>query len=86
MDDVIIFGANQDEHDTRLTATLRRLQEAGVILNSQKCEFRKHTMKFLKHIVSGDDITADPKKMPAILEMPPPSCVTELSRFMGVVH
>ena len=41
MDDVIVFGSSQEEHDTRLIATLEQLEEVGVTLNSQKCEFGK---------------------------------------------
>ena len=38
MDDILIFGKDQKEHDTRLTAALERIQAAGVILNKDKCE------------------------------------------------
>ncbi|KAI3356712.1 hypothetical protein L3Q82_003310 [Scortum barcoo] len=37
MDDVLIWGATQIEHDQRLRRALSRLQEAGVTLND-KCE------------------------------------------------
>ncbi|KAL7861742.1 hypothetical protein SRHO_G00131830 [Serrasalmus rhombeus] len=45
MDDVLIWGATQQQHDERLRATLSRLQEAGVTLN-EKCEFSKSQIKF----------------------------------------
>ena len=59
MDDIIIYGTNREEHDSRLMATL---QAAGVTLNIKKCEFRKTEMKFLGHIVSKEGIRADPEK------------------------
>lgn len=62
MDDVIVFGANQTEHDARLTATLRRIEAAGVTLNPRKCEFLKDSIKFLGHVVASDGIRADPDK------------------------
>ena len=43
MDNVIVFGSSQEEHNTRLMATLERLEKAGVTLNSEKCEFGKQT-------------------------------------------
>ena len=86
MDDVVIFGKNQSEHDDRLKATLTRLEGAGVTLNPRKCEFGKSTMKFLGHVISGDGIRADPEKTSAIEAMPPPTSVTELRRFMGMVN
>ena len=39
MDDIIVYGANQAEHDERLEAVLVRLQEANVTLNAEKCQF-----------------------------------------------
>lgn len=39
MDDVLIFGQDQAEHDVRLLDTLRRLEEAQVTLNPEKCAF-----------------------------------------------
>ena len=39
MDDVSIFGSTQKELDIRLTAVLRRLEQAGVTLNESKCQF-----------------------------------------------
>ncbi|XP_011410333.1 PREDICTED: uncharacterized protein K02A2.6-like [Amphimedon queenslandica] len=41
IDDIIIFGKNQKEHDSRLHAALKKIQAAGVTLNEKKCEFNK---------------------------------------------
>ena len=41
MDDVLIFGQNQQEHDSRLHSALQCIQAAGLTLNSDKCEFKK---------------------------------------------
>ena len=51
MDDVLIFGSTQAEHDSRPFAVLNRIEAAGVTLNPEKCEFRKEPVKFLGHIV-----------------------------------
>ena len=45
MDDVLIFGRDQKEHDERLFAALTRIQTAGVTLNPSKCEFNKISIK-----------------------------------------
>ena len=82
MDDVIITGKDQTEHNERL----QRLEAAGVTLNPQKCEFGKRTMRFLGHVVSGEGIRPDPEKTSAIRVMPPPTCVSDLRRFLGMVN
>ena len=38
MDDVLVHGADRAEHDARLKAVMKRLEDAGVTLNSDKCE------------------------------------------------
>ena len=86
MDDVLVFGKDKKEHDERLMAALRRIQAAGATLNPSKCEFRKEQLKFLGHLVDGEGIRADPNKTSAIMEMKPPTDISELRRFMGMVN
>jgi hypothetical protein len=45
-DDIIIFGTNQKQHDIALEATLQRLEEKGLTLNREKCEFNKDEVEF----------------------------------------
>ena len=86
MDDVLIFGQSKEEHNIRLEAALRRIQAAGVTLNPTKCQFGKTELKFLGHLINDKGIQPDPDKTVAIIEMPPPKCVQELKRFMGMVN
>ena len=51
MDDVLMFGTTQEQHDQRLIATLERIKEAGVSLDKAKCKFGVSAVKFLGHIV-----------------------------------
>ena len=75
-----------EEHDQRLFAALKRLEEVTVTLNESKCKFRRTSIEFLGHIVSKDGIQADPSKIAAIVMMEPPQSVTDLRRFMGMVN
>ena len=78
MDDVLVFGKDQQQHDTRLTAVLRRIQKAGVTLNREKCEFSKTKLLFLGHLIDSNGIQADPEKTTAIQQMHTPKNVPEL--------
>lgn len=86
MDDIVISGKDEAEHDARLSATLSRLAQAGVTLNKDKCVFKKSSVSFLGQILSGDGIQADPGKVAAIKEMPTPADVSDLRRFLGMVN
>lgn len=41
MDDIFIFGKNEEEYNHRLDAVLCRLQEARITLSKKKCKIRK---------------------------------------------
>ena len=56
IDDVLVFGRNQEEHNKPLRAVLQRLKEANVTLNGAKCKFNKSSVKFLGHIVDQNGI------------------------------
>ena len=86
MDDILIFGKDQKEHDTRLTAALEKIQAAGVTLNKDKCEFNKTSLTFLGHTIDEKGISPDPQKTDAISKMASPKTTTELRRFMGMVN
>ena len=86
MDDILIFGKDQAEHDARLEAALTRIEAAGATLNPQKCEFGKRSLKFLGHMIDETGIRADPDKTTAVTEMSAPTTVPELRRFLGMVN
>ena len=69
MDDILIFGNTQEEHDTRLHKVLQKLQSQGVTLNRQKCEFSRRRLTFLGHIIDEKGISPDPQKTNAVQEM-----------------
>ena len=62
MDDILVFGRNTAEHNQRVEAVLKRIRDAGVTLNKDKCEFGKSRLSFLGHTIDRDGVHADPAK------------------------
>ena len=85
MDDVLIFGRDQEEHDERLFAALIKIQ-TGVTLNPSKFEFNNYQLKYLGHLIDQRGIQADPDKTSTIREMKPPTNISELRYFMGLLN
>ena len=56
IDDVLIYGRTQEEHDQRLKAVLSRLNNANVTLNNDKCVVNVQSVAFLGQIVGSDGI------------------------------
>ena len=86
VDDVLVYGKDTPEHETRLHATLKRIKEAGITLNKNKCQFYQSQITSLGHVINQHGILPDPKKTAAILNMTAPTSVTELRRIMGMVN
>ena len=85
VDDVLVWGRTQEEHDRRLRETLNRLKGANITLN-HKCEISRSQVKFLGHIIGEDGIKPDPDKVSAILTMTAPTDVASLRRFLGMTN
>ncbi|XP_064464136.1 uncharacterized protein K02A2.6-like [Ornithodoros turicata] len=86
LDDIIVTGRNDEEHLSNLSKVLARLQEFGFTLKREKCAFLQTQVEYLGHIVDADGFRPSPKKVSAILNMPPPNQVSELRSFLGMVQ
>eukprot|EP00795_Rhopilema_esculentum_P001594 gene1594-16049_t len=85
-DDIIVHGANQQQHNQQLRVVLNKLVEANITLNLKKCEFNVKSVKVLGHVISSNGISADPSKVNAITSMQKPNNVKELRSFLGMVN
>jgi hypothetical protein len=56
VDDVLVWGKTQEEHDQRSAEVLKRFQEVGFTFNQLKCEFSKPPVLFLGHLVDGQTV------------------------------
>lgn len=86
MDDVLVYGKTQGEHDDRLLTVLQRLEAAGLTLNREKCEFSQSEVKFLGQMVDKNGVRPDKAKVRAIQEVSKPKNVSDVRRFLGMVN
>ena len=86
IDDVLVYGKTEQEHDQCLKATLRRISEAGLTLSKEKCIFGATSISFLGQTVNSEGIQPDQNKIHVICDMKPPSNLTELRRFLGMLN
>ena len=78
IDDIIVHGSTQSEHDQCLLTVLKKLSAAGLTLNKEKCVFNTTSIKFLGQLVDNTGVKADPDKIQAIQGLKPPTNVSEL--------
>ena len=86
IDDLLVWGKDQEQHDARLHALLKKLEQAGVTLNVDKCELSRSEVVFLGHVITSTGIRPDPEKTQAIRDMKEPTNVSELRSFLGMVN
>ena len=86
MDDVLVNGCTVEEHDDHLMKVLQRLEQAGLTLNREKCQFSQSQVKFLGQVVDQNGICPDSEKVAAIQNVKSPSNVGDVRRFLGMVN
>ncbi|MEN8447427.1 MAG: RNase H-like domain-containing protein [Cyanobacteria bacterium J06555_13] len=84
-DDIIIWAESKEELIDRTISVLQSVRQAGLKLNRDKCVFEVQETTFLGHKLSKNGIEADPRKIEAIVNMPPPKDKKDLQRFLGMV-
>ena len=86
VDDILVYGTTQEEHDTHLMAALQKIKEAGLTLSKDKCEFNQTHIKYLGQQIDKTGVRPDPDKVHAIQNMRPPTNVRELRQFLGMIN
>ena len=56
LDDIIVHGKNQKEHDKRLLKVLQTLKENNLTVNREKCQFNMSQLIFMGHVLSAQGI------------------------------
>ena len=86
IDDIMLSGRTQKEHDEILNKTLNRAKERNLTLKKKKCEFSQKEIKYIGHIISKEGIRPDPQKIEAIQNMAQPKSKKDLQRYLGMVN
>ena len=64
---------------------MQRLVNTNVIVKPQKCQLGCQEIRFLRNILSKNDVKPDPAKTALIKDMPPPKTVKQLHRCLGLM-
>ena len=86
IDDVIVGSRNMAEHCRHLAQVFALLKANGLKCHPAKCLFGASTVPYLGHMVSVDGVSPQKAKVEAILKIPPPTDMTSLRSFLGLVN
>ena len=60
------------------------LREYQLYANFSRCDFFKHKIQYLGHVITKEGISFDPEKIKAIEKWSVPKDVTHVQSFMGI--
>ena len=86
VDDILVTGSTIEEHLRTLEEVLKRLEAANLRLNRDKCFFLRPSIEYLGYVIDKDGVHPTEAKVRAIKEAPPPTNVTELRAFLGLIN
>lgn len=85
IDDIVVFGSDEEEHDRCLKQVLAVLKSQNVLLNTEKCLFKVTELNFLGHRLSSQGIRPTDDKISALKAFRAPKDAEELRSFLGLV-
>jgi RNase H-like domain found in reverse transcriptase/Reverse transcriptase (RNA-dependent DNA polymerase) len=86
MNDVLVASETVEQHLQHLREVLGRLQQHGLVLNIDKCQFELAEMDYLGHHVSASGIQPMAAKVKALENLPQPRTVQHLQTFLGIAN
>ena len=87
IDDIMVTGANTEEHLANLGKVFFRLREYGLRLNLDKCRFLEESVEYLGYVINKEGIHTSSTKVQAVIDAPPPTTdLGELRSFLGLVN
>ena len=85
VDDLLIWGETDEQHNKRLKQVLKRVRQRNLKLNKSKCQLKLNEISYVGHVFSKDGLKPDPKKTKAVIDMPRPETREDLQRFLGML-
>ncbi len=84
-DDILVYGRNKKEHHRNLMAVLKRLEEKGITLNREKCEFYRSELNFYGLRFTSEGISPTEDRCRALKEAKEPENAKDLHSFLCTV-
>ena len=86
LDDILVFSRSHREHRDHIRRLFSRLDQYGLVINVDKCQFGQATINFLGHQISSRGVLPLPEKVETIRNFPKPATVKGLQEFNGMVN
>ena len=86
LDDIIVFGSNDDEFIYRLECVLQRFQTRGITLNPSKCRLGLTEVTYVGHLINEHGIHFTRERLDSVINFPKPKTQKHLKSFLGLAN
>ncbi|GJZ92011.1 cytochrome P450 78A7-like protein [Tanacetum coccineum] len=86
LDDIVVYSHTLEEHVLHLKQVFQVLRDNELYVKLEKCSFAQDEVEFLGHKIKDGGLMMDGAKIKAIQDWEPPTKVTELISFLGLVN
>jgi hypothetical protein len=86
VDDVITWGASDEEFLYNLRRLFERYSECEITLNPDKCELGLNELQFMGHVINLEGIRMSEERIQKVLKFPLPQTVKDLRSFGDPTH
>ena len=86
LDDLLVYNDSEEAHQKTLDEIFNRLEENGLTLALDKCQFSQESVEYLGFQVTTTGLVPLPKKVDAVYNIPPPTTQKELLAFLGALN
>jgi hypothetical protein len=86
IDDILVFGRDEQEFLDNVRDVFTRLQKHGITLNPKKCQLGLRKVVYVGHELDGTTLSFSKEKRLKVLEFPIPKTKKDLQSFLGLVN
>ena len=86
MDDILVYGVTEEEHDERVREVLKRLTTNGLAVSPEKCVWKAQEVEFLGYIIGRKGVKMSNDKVDAVLKWKTPESLKEVQSFLGFAN
>lgn len=84
IDDIVVYASSLHEHDIKIQKLMDHLRNAKLLLQPDKCEFLRHEVTYLGHIIGSEGVRPNPEKTAAVKNFPIPRTAKNVKQFLGL--
>ncbi|GJQ86387.1 hypothetical protein Trydic_g8477, partial [Trypoxylus dichotomus] len=84
LDDIVVYGADLQTHNSRLKEVFDRLAMYNFKIQPDKCEFLRKEVMYLGHLITENGVKPDPSKVEAVQQYPQPKSQNDIRSFLGL--